>query len=100
MPTQITINLPIEPGTETCEVCAVEERMLGEIDTIRKELATLREAARIRVTAEEPPTNLGAPLYSVLAYRPHGWTVLLAVIVAREPKMYTHWAPLPERPAK
>lgn len=62
------------------------------------ELARLRSATRVRVTAEETPTGSGYCL---------AWPAFLSVpvlitadIVRAAHRAYPEWLPLPERPAK
>jgi len=69
-----------------------------QLAKVTEELATLREANRIRVTAGEPPKGSG---YCI------AWPAFLVVptlvrneIVREAPKAYPEWMPLPERPAR
>lgn len=71
----------------------------SEVAQLTEDLTRLRSATRVRMTAEEKPTcDAFCP---VLAWHrdDEPW-ILAAAVVVREPEKYTHWLPLPERPAK
>lgn len=61
-------------------------------------LATLRESTRVRVTAEEKPTGDGFVIVWVARYE--SWGMAAAKEVSRNQTLFTHWLPLPERPAR
>jgi hypothetical protein len=69
----------------------------SEVARLTEELAALREAARIRVTAEEKPDELGLVLAWVID---DYWDTVHGIELREHPEMYPYWAPLPERPAR
>jgi hypothetical protein len=72
------------------------------------DLAHLREATRIRVTAEEKPEGDGQILAfepetflgGIVAYSSNKWSIVPAMYVRLPGSPFTNWAPLPERPAR
>jgi hypothetical protein len=79
----------------------------SEAVRLTEELERLRSATRIRVTAEEMPEP--KPPWVVLAWdgsedaiEAGHWSLVAINDIRRdhEPYTYTHWMPLPERPAK
>jgi hypothetical protein len=92
-----------EIESDTCEqaLCIDERATLTvyELRMLLGTIATLREATRIRVTEEEPPTDRKV---RILTWHigTRCWIDVTAYAVLDLPHMYTHWAPLPERPVR
>jgi hypothetical protein len=87
-----------DPLSNACAALAKSNELLIQVTKERDELATLREVTRIRVTAEEPPGDDSR----VLMWDPveEEWIVAYVYNVKWNSLRYTHWAPLPERPAR